>query len=170
MLAVWGALIGQTVGDTTHYLQLTQFHYFAFILIGSLLISFFFFRKYYKYVVVVALFAGVFDLACFSGADAIIMIGGKKSKLTLQPLSLVVAFAFFIINYNRISEWFKEKNEPRPEVIPGNEKNAFIEKYEHLSDEELYTIRGDKRYVPAARVAAEYIISERIEKRKMSTD
>lgn len=153
------------MGNNKIFLVLNQFHYIGFFFLLCLIVSFFFFRQYYKYVVIFALFAGVFDIACFSGSNFVVTLGGKNSHLSLQPLSLFVATVFFFINFKRISLWVKEKSEPISTVIPREEKNAFIEKYEHLTDQELYSIRGDKRYIPAARVAAEHIISLRLARR-----
>jgi len=161
MLALWGAIIGETEGNAVTHLVLSVHHYVGFFLLLALFSSFFLFREYYKYVVFIALLAGVFNLAYFSGATFVVTLG---SSFTIQPLSLFVACLFFALNTKKISQLPEKYGSMVPDkpYFSEEEKVKFRGKYQNFTNEQLNTIRSDLKYKSEARRAAEELLTERV--------
>jgi hypothetical protein len=165
LLAAWGRFVGTYEGNVLHRIELNVRHYVGFALLVIAIASFFLLRKYYRYVVLFMLALGIFNVAWFSGSNFFISIGGSQAQLTLQPLSMLVAFCFFLVNFKTIDAWLKQyrQTEQYEAAFSQKEKMLFREKYATFSNEELNTVRSNVKYMPEARRAAEELLSERLE-------
>lgn len=129
------------------------------------ILSFFIFRSKYKYVLLITLVAGTFEIINFKLNESTIRFGALQFGFHVTPV--FVGLFTMIINYERF-----KKNPTTADGTPfttASVNNGIlpedIEKfkltYKSKSTEELKTIITNKKYVPAAQEAAIQLLAER---------
>ena len=156
IISILLALVSIGIVLTTDYIIYPK-HYFGFTALGISILLYFLYKNLYFYLFGITLFAGVLNIIDFFYISFGIGIG----KLVLNPMFIALLVTFLILNKEKFSELFPEK-----EINPEKEKEKIEKRIEHfekkfskLSEYELKDILDEKSpYVQEARKAAERIL------------
>lgn len=177
MLAIYCAGIIQTVisgvveieGEMYPYiLDIRQYLGIAAVIVGF--ISFMFFRKYYKYVLILTLFMGIFNLIVFSAFISTQSFSFNSLTVSFQPSAFYATCLAALLNLRRlsnavVSRFFSEKTNEEMKQDHSDRHAEDVKRFKEMfklrSKEELIEIIADQRFTPAAREAAEQLLTEK---------
>lgn len=166
--AVVTAFEGTVVMEGRVYnFELTIKHYIAFSVIFINLITFFFYKAFFKYVLLVTILLGLFNIITFSVLTTTVGINGLMG---VQPSAFLSGLLAYILNFKRATKWIIKniRTNHTPEQVERIEKQKFIEeiqkfvsRYKGYSTNSLHQIVRENEFVPAAIEAAKQLIEER---------
>ena len=144
--------------------EFTSAHFGAFTSVGLCFLSFFIVRKYYKYVLGLTLFFGLFSLLNFTvtAYSWNLTLGGLS--ITVEPVALLVGILVIVINFDKISRlWNTKRKETIQDANDEFESDLLKYKvqYRNSSSEELQKVANDIRFKPGAIEAAKQVLKER---------
>jgi hypothetical protein len=174
-LCIWTlqeGLIGTTVieGDRTinTHVNLDITHYCAFALVFINLLSFLFFRRFTKYILLLTLTLGLLDIINFTPSHDTVSYGFNSLAIQFQTSSLQVGIITYILYFKRINgsiiHFFNPPFKQTPEIDSSKYReqiNKVKERFAKYSNDELSSIVTEKKYTPEAWEAAQELLSER---------
>ncbi len=142
--------------------------YGAFVVLTITVICFFIARPFYKYLLVLTLGLGLFNLINFIPAEVKTGFGIGSLMVYFSPVVFVVVLLTYFLNRNQANKVLFALIGPSPERAEKNRKaqqaeeiNKFKTRYAKYADSELETILQEKKYVPEALQAAREILRNR---------
>jgi hypothetical protein len=148
--------------------ELTFKHYGAFLAIFINWLSFFTFRRFFKYVLTLTLLLGLINLINFTALQTISFIAFDKHQLGLQPTIFWISILTYTINFKRVNEILYDFFGPTPEQADKNARkrqteqiDKFKDRYSKYSDEQLNIILRENKFVPEALQAVQQLLTER---------
>jgi hypothetical protein len=148
--------------------ELTVKHYGAFLATAMSWISFFKFRRLFKYVLGLTLLLGLINLINFTALQTISFIAYDKHQLGLQPTIFWISILTYIINFKRANEILYDIFGPTPEQANKNAQtrqqeqiDKFKDRYSKFSDDQLNAILTENKFVPEALEAVRQLLTER---------
>lgn len=165
--AVRGTVV---MAGVTYDFALTTKHYIAFGAIGVNLLTYFFLRPFYKYILGLTVAVGLFNHMTFSALETTQSFAFNSLKVNFQPSAFLAGLLAYIINFKRVNELVIDNlaTKQTPEEREKNEKARFAEgvekfkgKYDGYSTETLTEIVTANKYVPEALEAARQLLNER---------
>ena len=131
-------------------------------------IAFFYLRYLYKYILLLTLVLGFFNVINFTLSEFQIVIRISGSEVRFQYFSLFIGILTIVIGYKRIIEIYKEEFGKPPKQILIDEEEKYIEDihklkifYKNKTSDELTQILEDKRYTQTALEAIKQVLNER---------
>lgn len=157
-----------TYSENNQRFLLTIKHYLGFVVLAINFLTYFFARKYYKIVLGLTLFFGLFNLVNFtiSQITTSIKIGGLT--IGCQPYIFIIMIITYILNRESVNGLLSNYINPTPEKMAQMQQKyeqetiqKFVEKYQSYSEQQLETILTDKQYIPEAIEASRIVLEER---------
>jgi hypothetical protein len=169
--AIVAAVRGTVVmaGDTYNF-ELTTKHYVAFGAIGLNFVTYWLFRPYYKYTLVLTITGGLFNLMTFPALETTQNFTLSSLKVSFQPSAFFAGLLAYLFNFKRINEFVidnlttKRTQEEQDKIEKARFQESvgkFKEKYGSYSVGMLREIVNEKKFVPEAIEAAKYLLKER---------
>jgi len=84
--------------------MLTVKHYGAFVSVMVNLVSFFVFRKYFKYIFILTLLLGLFSIINFTPLDTQWMLRAGSILIEIQPTAFLVGILTIVLNFKTIEK------------------------------------------------------------------
>ena len=154
-------------GEFARY-TITNKHYGAFVMVVINFIAFFYLRYLYKYILLLTLVLGFFNVINFTLSESQIVIRISGSEVRFQHFSLFVGLLTIVISYKRIIEIYKEEFGKPSKQILIDEQEKYVEDihklknfYKNKTSDELTQILEDKRYTQTALEAIKQVLNER---------
>jgi hypothetical protein len=142
-------------------------HYLALAGVALNLLAHFRFRRWFKFTLAGLLLLGLFDVANFTPDRFSMGFGfGDAVRISVQPLSLLVAVVYYLLNPAESRRLLRTYVLPAPspdkQAAYYRERVAqFRSSYARKSDESLHALLGNQQLVPAAQEAARQLLQER---------
>lgn len=148
--------------DITYFPSDRPKFYFGLLAIALNYVSYFYFRAYYKYLLVATLVLGLFDVINFSKIDfvrtySINSLEFKPSPIIALVISLLVYSKQLFTPDPNMTELASAVNE----LSTHEDIEKFKQLYQNKPTEELQVIREDKRFTDSAKEAARQLMEER---------
>ncbi len=132
-------------------------NFLAFIAVILNICSYYFARKYFKYLVIATVALGFIGILNFTANTYVVHF-----IIPFQPIALLTGLLYLMINYERIKTRLDRPNDPNTEAAPDLEKvEEFKNKYRQKTTEELVEISNDRRFVTEAKIASNDLIIHR---------
>jgi hypothetical protein len=154
----------EVIDGQTYYPVLSAKHYSAFAFTALAVASFFLFRPYYKYSLLLIFGLGIFGLLAFTTGEMTVGLGIGPIKLAIPPVLLLFGLLIFLLNYQKINTSLFaliKPSEERLARVRQEEIEEFKTRFTRKSAEELTQIATANRLVPTAVAAARQLLAER---------
>lgn len=157
--------IREVSGNSVTTYDFTPAHYLGLSAVACCILSYFIFRKAYRFLLGITLTLGVFSVFNFTLSVHVVNLGLGAVKISFEPVSLCVALLVLALNAQRISQFLRDKSTVHdPNEIKGEceqEVKKFRIRYSASPTEELQKVVGDTRLKPEAIEAAKQLLEER---------
>lgn len=152
------------LAGTTYYFASSTKHYAGLAATLLTISAFFSLRVYYKYVLGLTFFLGVFDLIQFSPVQSNIGLTFGDVHIGINLVCLLVGVIIYALNHPRINSTltgpFKYDQE-RLRLLHQEDIEKYKKQFSRKSSEELTQIVSSNKLVPAALTAAKQLLQER---------
>jgi hypothetical protein len=161
-LGITTIITTELMGESYHF-SYSYEQYGAFISLIATSGSFFYLRPYYKYVLLIILFLGLFNILNFTINKYSINIGiGALKTPNIQPKILLTILFTYIINFSRLNQiigkYLPKPDEKEVIELQSEQINKFKKVYAQYTEEQLNNVIIGTTYVPEAKKAAEELL------------
>ena len=157
-------LVTVTLDNIDYKITLGAKHYEAIIFVTATLISFFIFRKYYKYFFIITLILGVVGLINFTLSELSMGLTFGDVHVGMSPILIAVGIITYLLNQQRVNSALLALIKPSEKMVvrfQQEEVDDFRDRFARKSSEEFKKIVAVKKLVPSAISTAQQLLQER---------
>ena len=143
-------------------------HYAGFSCVIICVISFFKFRHFYKYLLLVTLMLGFANFINFTPSTITNFIGFGSLEIGFQPTSFLAILSGYVINHRRANKFIirqiqslSNENQTFEEELNLNKIDRFKDRYKEYPDNKLQQILNENEFVPEALEVARIVLKQR---------
>jgi hypothetical protein len=148
-----------TMDGVTYNYNFSIQNFPAFFAVVINIMSYFLFRAYFRYFVLVTIILGIFGLLSYT------IYNTSINSIPFQFTSLMTGLLYIILNYDRFKKRLGIPADKEMEDASNPQQiESFKKKFGNKADHQLEDILSDARFINDARTAAKEILKERADK------